>query len=402
MKNSKKIKLMEFAFANGQQTKERLANFVKSTDYFSMGEHCFEFERRFSAWQGVKHAVLVNSGSSANLILIQSLINLGKLAPGDAVMLSSVTWATNVMPIIQLGLVPVFCDVDLHTFNVSTTEFVQKLKSQNVKAFFTTNVLGLAGNLDEISKICAENSIIFLEDNCEGMGSELVAGKAGSFGLGSTFSLFVGHHISAIEGGIVCTNDEDLYEMLLMVRAHGWDRNLPASKAKELRKEHAVEEFFGRYCFYELGYNVRPTEITGFLATEELASLDDIIDIRSNNHTFYLECLDGVSGVVKQHAFGPGKSSAFALPIILEVASDRNILVEKAKEEEIECRPLIAGNMTKQPFYKKYNRQWNKQRLENANVIDSNGLYFPNHHDITKGDIERIVALIQSVSESNA
>ena len=260
------IKLIKSTFYQEKETKEKLCNFIKKAKTLSFGIECEKFETNFAKWQGRKQCVLLNSGSSANMALIQALLNLGKLKKGEAVGFSAVTWSTNVMPLIQLGLVPVPVDVELDTLNTSSRNFLDVLKKYNLRALFLTNLLGFCDDIDVIKKICDARKIILLEDNCESLGTEYQGKKLGNFGLAATFSFYVGHHMSTIEGGAVLTDDKKLATMLRIVRAHGWDRNLDLVRQENLRKKFKVNStFYSRYTFYDLGYNFRTTEINGFL-----------------------------------------------------------------------------------------------------------------------------------------
>jgi len=220
------IPLIKNTFYKEHETKQALAEFIIQTDILSMGSNCFEFEKQFSLKQGSAFGILFNSGGSANLALLQALKNLGRLKSGDRIGFSALTWSTNVMPIIQLGMIPVPIDIDPQKINVTSSTLKERLAETKINAFFGTNVLGFLGDLEEINNFCSKNNIIYLEDNCESLGSELAQGKSGSFGCAATFSFFVAHHLSTIEGGMICTNDEELAEMLRIVRANGWDRNL--------------------------------------------------------------------------------------------------------------------------------------------------------------------------------
>ena len=265
------IPLMKNTFLNEYETKKALADFIMRVDRLSMGEKCLEFEKAFCEFQGCKEATLFNSGGSANLAILQSLKNLGHLKKGDNIGFSSLTWSTNVMPIIQMEMIPVAIDCELKTLNVMSYNLKAKLKSIKIKALFITNALGFAGDLGRIRDICREKRIILLEDNCEALGTELVLGKTGNFGLVSSFSFFVAHHMSTVEGGMACTNDEEVGQMLRIVRANGWDRDLSRAQQSTLRKKFKVNnEFEAKYTFYDLGFNFRPTEITGFLGLYQL------------------------------------------------------------------------------------------------------------------------------------
>src|ERR1035437_1213804 len=219
------IKLIKSTFYNEEETKDKLVKFIKNAQQLSFGSECQKFEENFAKWQGSKYCIFVNSGSSANLALIQSLLNLGKIKKGDNIGFSSLTWSTNTMPLIQLGLNPIPVDVELDTLNVSSKKLLEVIKKTRIKALLLTNLLGFCDDIDEIKKVCNKYKIILLEDNCESLGTIYKGKKLGNFGLASTFSFYVGHHMSTIEGGMVCTDNHELAVMLKMVRAHGWDRN---------------------------------------------------------------------------------------------------------------------------------------------------------------------------------
>ena len=215
------IKLIKSTFYRESETKRELSKFIMNTPKLSMGEQCLKFEKNFSDFQERKFACFVNSGSSANILLLQSLLNLKRIKRGDRIAFSSLTWSTNVMPIIQLGLIPVPIDVSLENLNVSSKTLKLAFNKTPFDVLFITNLLGFCANLDKISSFCKQKEIILLEDNCESLGSELNSKKLGNFGFASTFSFYVGHHLSTIEGGMICTSDKKIYEILRMLRSHG-------------------------------------------------------------------------------------------------------------------------------------------------------------------------------------
>src|SRR3989338_9791720 len=272
------IKLIKSTFYKEDEVKKNLAKFIFSADKLSIGKECGKFEGNFAKWQGRRYCVMVNSGSSANLALVQALLNLGKIKKGDFVGFSAITWSTNVMPLIQLGLKPIPLDVELDTLNVSSKTLLQTLKKYPLKMLFITNLLGFCDDIDEITTICKQKRIILIEDNCESLGTVYGGKKLGNFGLASTFSFYVGHHMSTIEGGAISTYDEDLETMLHLVRAHAWDRNLTETKQLKIRNKHNVNStFYSRYTFYDLGYNLRATEINGFIGNLQIKYLNEII-----------------------------------------------------------------------------------------------------------------------------
>src|SRR3989338_4500365 len=275
------IKLTKYSFHNEAETKRALIDFIQNADVLSMGREVQKFEESFVQKQGRTYAVFVNSGSSANLVLFQALLNLGRLKKGARVGFSALTWSTNVMPIIQLGMVPVPIDCELDTLNVSSEILRRHIK--DLDCFFITNALWLSSDIDRIEALWKEEGVVLLEDNCESLGSKAYGKLLGNFSLASTFSFFVGHHLSTIEGGMICTDDEKLYHMLTMVRAHGWDRNLPRDAQKAIRTTYKIDDFFSKYTFYHLGYNARPTEISGFLGVSQLGFLGEIVKRRERN-----------------------------------------------------------------------------------------------------------------------
>ena len=279
------IPLKRMAFLNEEETKKELAEFIRSTQKLSMGEQCARFEEEFATFEGANEAILFNSGGSANLAMLQTLKNSGLIKEGDKIAFSALTWSTNVMPIIQLGLQPVPIDCEPATLNVMSNLLQERLQDTDIRVLFITNALGFAGDLDSIQRICLERDIILLEDNCEALGTELHSGKTGSFGEMSSYSFFVAHHMSTIEGGMVCTNNGEFAEMLRIVRANGWDRNLSREQQARWRsKSNINSDFYAKYTFYDLGYNFRPTEITGFLGCYQLPFLRDSITAREKNY----------------------------------------------------------------------------------------------------------------------
>ena len=385
------IKLVKSTFYNELETKKKLCDFLMNAEQLSMGKKCLEFESKFSEYQKRKYSVFLNSGSSANLALIQSLLNLGKLRAGDNVGFSALTWSTNVMPLLQLNLNPVPIDVSLGNLNVCSDKLSEILKKTKLKALFITNLLGFCGDLDKISKICEEDGIILLEDNCESFGSELNNVRLGNFGIASTTSFYVGHHMSTIEGGLVCTDDEELYDMLLMVRAHGWDRNLSSNKKNLLRKKYKIDDFYSRYTFYVPGYNLRPTEINAVLGLEQLNYAKKINKIRNENFKLFDKAAKSNSNLRKLKLDHMSFISNFAYPVVCKNAKVFVTYKNKFESHNVEIRPIVGGSMVEQPFFMNYVK---KKKLQyscpNARKIHQFGFYVPNNPELTKEEKELI------------
>ncbi len=387
-----RIPLMSSTFFDEERTREQLAEFVKKTSRLSLSEHCAKFEQEFAVYQQRNYAVLVGNGSLANLGLIQALINLGTLKKGDRVGVSAVTWATNVMPLLQLGLVPVAIDCEIEHLNVSAATLEQHI--EELDGFFLTNALGFCGDIDAIRDLCAKHDVVFIEDNCESLGSRYKGTLLGNFGLASTFSFFVGHHLSTIEGGMICTDDEELYHMLLMVRSHGWDRNLPAATQQTLRAAHGIDDFHAKYMFYQSAYNIRPTEITGFLGSLQLPLLEDTIKRREKNFEKFHASLRKRPDLYYQMKIDHiERISNFAMPIVTKSAEILQEAIKRYDAEGVEIRPVIAGDITAHPFWKK---ELPAARCENAALIHSQGFYFPNNSDLTTEDIDLLCRLLEA------
>lgn len=385
------IKLTKSSFYREVETKKSLIDFISRASILSMGEECHNFENSFSKKQGRRFSVLVSSGSSANLILIQSMLNLGLLKKGDKIGISSLTWATNVMPLLQLGLVPVALDVNINTLNVDVSEVEKNIKK--LKGLFITNVLGLCDDLSTIKKICKKNKIILFEDNCESLGSRMGGVTLGNFGLASTFSFFVGHHLSTIEGGMVCTDDERLYEMLIMVRAHGWDRNLSVKSQEQLRKKIKCDNFYAKYTFYDLAYNTRPTEITGFLGNVQLKYLDEIITKRQKNFLSFVSIINSNKDFLPIKFKHMDIVSNMAMPVVCIIKGKADFYKKKFAPL-VEIRPIIVGNILNQPFYKKYIHKTSD--CPNAEFIHKNGFYFANNPELSESEVKLICNLLKS------
>ena len=379
-----KIPLMKSTFLGEQETKDALCTFIQTSEKLSMGTEVAKFEDLFSTWQGRKHTIMVNSGSSANLVVLQSLLNLGRLKLGDRVGVSAVTWATNVMPVIQLGLVPVLIDVDPKTLNVSCADVMK----HDIRCLFITHLLGFCGDVDKVASYCKEKDIILLEDTCESLGTIHNGVRLGNFGLVATFSTFVGHHMSTIEGGLVSTDDAELSKMIHMVRAHGWDRNVSPAERDELRSTWKISDFYGPYTFYTLGYNVRPMDLQGLIGTIQLKYIDESNERRRASFQAIRACAGKDVYIPDQDV------PAFAIPIVCSSQSDRDAYVQRCRSLGIETRPIVAGNMNRQPFFQPYS---SSTELPVADHIHECGFYIPNHPDLTIDEVSYLSSIFTNV-----
>lgn len=374
-----KVPLKREAFFEESLTRARWVEFIKTADRFSMGPQCAEFEKVFSAWNGRKYGVLFNSGGSANLALIQALLNSERLHKGDCIAVSSVTWATNVMPIIQLGLHPILVDLEANSLNVGS--FIPS----GVKAYFVTNALGFCPPLHELKRECEAKNILLLEDNCESLGARGLDGKlSGTYGLASTFSFYIGHHMTTIEGGMVLTDNEAFADELRRVRSNGWNRDNGGQRG-----------FQSDYEFHSLGYNLRPTEVTGFLGLTQMDHLSNSIEKRRQHYSELEAFRSRFDCFYSKEWLNTSLSSPFCMPFICDKPETRERARKIFHKLGIEVRPIISGNMGRQPYFKFL---VGEQRLYNADLIHDRGFYCGIFPDMTSEDL----ALIKQAIEESA
>jgi len=386
------IKLIKNIFYEPKKTKKKLANFILKTSQLSMGFWCKTFEKFFAKKQKREYAVLFNSGGSANLALLQALKNMGRLKEGDGIGFTALTWSTNVMPIIQMGFVPVPVDVNMFTLNNDLLSVKTAFRLSNFKCLFITNVLGFTGELEAITRYCQRHDILLLEDNCEALGTISDGRLTGNWGKASTFSFFVAHHLSTIEGGMVCTDDKELFDMLKIVRANGWARNLDDKKRDLLKSYYNVSDFYEKYTFYDLGFNLRPTEITGFLGYEQLKYLDKIVKKRADNFKYFYDIIKGNTDFI-HYEVKATRISAFAIPVLFWDEDEYDKYKARFVAAGVEIRPMIAGNIQEQPFYKKYVKRI--YPLPQTALIHNLGFYFGNHADYTAKEKKLIGDLLK-------
>jgi CDP-6-deoxy-D-xylo-4-hexulose-3-dehydrase len=358
---------------------QALQDVIKS-GMFTMGPKVVQFERDFAQYIGSKYAVMVNSGSSANLLMVAALFYTKnpriKLNPGDEVIVPAVSWSTTYYPLYQYGLKIKFVDIDLETLNYDLSQLSQAISSKT-RAIVAVNLLGNPNDFSKIKKIIGGRDITLIEDNCESLGAEFEGKKAGTFGLMGTFSSFFSHHISTMEGGLIVTDDEELYHILLSLRAHGWTRNLP--KENHVCGTKGDDPFEESFRFVLPGYNVRPLEMSGALGIEQVKKLPRLILERQKNGLLVQKALSDHPDLLIQSEIG--KSSWFGFSLVIKPSSDwvRKDLIKKLTDLGFECRPIVTGNFAKNEVVKYFDSVVHGE-LKNADHIDQNGLFIGNHH----------------------
>ena len=368
-------------------------NEVVNTGLFTMGSKVSEFENNFSNYFNSKFAVMVNSGSSANLLMLSSLFytknkNL-KLKIGDEVIVPAVSWSTTYAPLLQLGLKLKFVDIDINTLNFDL-EALSNSISEKTRVVFAVNLLGNSNDFDAIKNIIENKNIILLEDNCESLGAKYNNKYTGTFGLMGTFSTFYSHHICTMEGGVILTDDEELYHILISLRAHGWTRNLPKNN-KVFNKSN--NEFNESFNFILPGYNMRPLEISGAIGIEQVRKIDNIIYQRRKNAKLFQSLFNNNSKIIIQKEIGESSWFGFSIIIREDDPLKRQSLLQLLKDNGFETRPIVAGNFTKNPVMKYFNYEIHSE-LKNADHLHFNGFFIGNHSYCLKNNFEILTSLI--------
>ena len=364
---------------------------IKNKKY-TMGPIVKKFEKSFANFFGSKFAVMTNSGSTANLLMVGSLFMRKKLniKRGDEVIVPAVSWSTTYFPFHQYGLKLVFVDIDINTLNLSL-EKLEKAITKKTKVICAVNLLGNPNNFTAIKRIARKNKIIVLEDNCESMGAKFKKKFTGTHGLMGTFSTFFSHHISTIEGGLIVTDNVELYHILLSLRAHGWTRDLPENNLITGKKSN--DSFFESFNFVLPGYNVRPLEISGAIGIEQLKKINSFLKIRRENAKYFKSLFTNHPYILTQKECG--QSSWFGFSLIIKKGSNinRKDIVTLLKKNKVEVRPIVTGNFLKQPALKYLDYRVSGKVLS-ADYIDKNGIYIGNHPFDIKNKLKKIADLL--------
>lgn len=367
----------------------KMALFLLTSDKLTNGPKVRKFEDKWSEWLGVKHTLYVSSGSTANTLLISAVKEYYGLQDGDKVLVPSCTWMTNIAPVIQANLQPIFCDINLKNFSFDVDE-MKYIASQHpdIKAVFITHLIGLSSNVEKVREIFPE--VLILEDICESHGVRGPDGqKRGINSVGSTFSFYFGHHITTIEGGVVCTNNTELYELMRMKRSHGMAREASPYMFEKFSEENP--EIDPTFLFMTEGFNLRNHEVCAVLGLSQLKKLDTNIQIRQQNFRYWWNKIYKTeSYFVPDLQVG---NSSFCFPIITKNSSDVLLMKKKLKENGIEYRPIISGNILLHPAFKKY-ELCTKRENPNVLTLHKNGMYVGNSQFVDAKRIDRLISIM--------
>lgn len=376
---------------------KKLIEWLKTDPWLSQGQLVKEFERKWASWLGVPFAVFVNSGSSANLLMYYALMLSGKLK-NKKVIVPAVSWPTTVAPAIQLGFEPILCEAEPRTLGLDPDFLEHLLKKHNPSTVVICHVLGVPNEMDAIMKLKVKYGFFLLEDACAATGSQYEGRRVGTFGDMSTFSFFYGHHLSTIEGGMICTGNEAFYDILLQVRSHGWARDLPFNKAEEKAKEYHVIEFNKPFTFYYPGFNLRSTDLNAKIGLLQLEKIDHVVSRRIANHQRYQKRFSQAEGFefqVNERA----TICSIAFLALASSASHREEIARKLKKENIETRPYGGGNMSRQPFWAK---RYGTMELPVADKVYFTAFQLPNHAHLSEEDIDFIGDVVISQKEKGS
>jgi len=365
---------------------------VMDSGMFTMGKYVKEFELAFAEFVGSKFCVMVNSGSSANLLAIAALVYCKEnaLKPGDEVIVPAVSWSTTYYPLYQHGLKLKFVDIDDKTLNLNLEQLASAI-SDKTRAIFAVNLLGNPLDYGRLNEIIAGKDIIVVEDNCESLGATFNGKQAGTFGVIGTYSTFFSHHISTMEGGMLVTDNEEFYHIMLSMRSHGWTRHLPTENRVCTKSNDAFLESFR---FVLPGYNLRPLDMSGALGLEQIEKLPSIISGRRKNAEVFKSLFSDIPGLSIQTE--TGESSWFGFALLANDINKRDELVKKLSNSGVECRPIVGGNFIRNPVVQYFDHDIHNQ-LTNSDRVSDCGLFIGNHHFDIVQKLESIAATVRSV-----
>lgn len=363
-----------------------LVAWLQEDPWLTQGPLVRTFEERWAAWVGVRRAVYVNSGSSANLLMYAALDARGRL-PNRKVIVPAVSWATTVAPAIQLGFTPIMCDAEPDTFGLDMAMLHRLCTEHRPGAVIAVHVLGVPVELEGLLELKRKHGFVLMEDGCAAAGSTWDGRRVGTFGDVSSFSFFYGHHMSTIEGGMVCTDDDALADLLVMLRAHGWGKDLPAETEHGLAEAHGLLDSFNRpFTFYHPGFNVRATDLQARLGLSQLAKADRVIARRTENHVRYQARVRGARGFRCQE--NPrAVISSIAFCALAASREHRERVGRALRAAGIETRPVGGGNMSRQPFWF---RRFGTQVFPVADQVHDRCFQLPNHPSLSLEDVDHI------------
>lgn len=385
--------IMEFKLCDNPWGSEEIAAIerVIKSNMYTMGQEVKKYEEDFAKKFGTKYAVMVSSGSTANLLAIAALVYSKKLPRGSEVIVPAVSWSTTYAPLEQFGMKVVFVDIDKDTLNIDLAALKRNI-TEKTRMILLVNLLGSPNDFDAIMDMCKNKDIIIMEDNCESLGARYNGRQAGTFGLVGTYSSFYSHHICTMEGGTVVTDDDQLYEYMLAARAHGWTRNLPDNSTIY---EKRSDPFYESFNFIIPGFNIRPLEMEGAIGQEQLKKMDGMISQRRKNAEYFKEKMQKFVDIRIQKEIGESSWFGFALLLQGKLVGQRDKIVHALRENGIETRPIVAGNFTRNKVIE-YMDYSIPEQLINADDIHFNGFFIGNHSANNNKEIDYFIDILEA------
>ena len=352
------------------------------------GQLTLDFEKKWNDWWGRKFSVFINSGSSANLLMYYTLLLSGTLK-NKKVIVPSVGWVTTITPAIQLGFEPIMCEADPDTFGLDLKHLEALLKEHSPGSVILVQVLGVPHKMDEIMALKKKYGFVLLEDACAAMGASYKGRKVGSFGDMASFSLYFGHQISTIEGGMVSTDNKLFADLLFMLRSHGWGKDLDAETHAALRKKYNVDDFHSPFVFYEPGFNLRSTDLNAFLGIRQLDKMDWLIQRRFENHSIYRKFF---GDALRYQKYDPDSIiCSIHFGALAKDIEERKKIVSALVANGIETRIFSAGNLGLHPFWA---NKYGATSFPMADRIHYTGFFLPNNPSLTPADVEFISKVV--------
>jgi CDP-6-deoxy-D-xylo-4-hexulose-3-dehydrase len=368
---------------------DALCTWLQSYPRLTKGDLTWKVEEKWAGFIGTKHAVFNNSGSSANLLMVYAAMLAGRIN-NKKIVVPSVGWVTTISPAIQLGLEPIMVGADKDTFGIDLDQLEHVCKTQKPDAVIFVQVLGVPHYKERLLQLKEKYGFCLLEDGCAALGAEYHDGtKVGTIGDMSSFSFYFGHQLSTIEGGMVNTDDKKLYDMLLMLRSHGWAKDLDAKEYNNLIEKYGIDDFHKPFTFFVPGLNLRSTDLQAFLGIRQVEKAEWAVQRRYENHLEYAKNLEGH---VEFQKWFENKPVSISFGALAEDTQQRQEIVQRLVDNGVETRIFSAGNLGLHPFwYERYGKFQDKV----SDKIHSNGFFVPNYPELTAEEIQHICSIVK-------
>lgn len=375
-----------------QQDLDRLIAWLSGGPRLTKGPVTVEFEAAWSHWLGRPHSIHCNSGSSANLLMYYALLSSGRLK-NKKVIVPSVGWVTSIAPAIQFGFEPIMCEADPDTFGLDLNHLEELLKHYHPHTVLLVQVLGVPHKMREMLALKERYGFFLLEDACAAIGARYEGQKVGTFGDMASFSFYFGHQMSTIEGGMVSTSDKKLADLLLMLRSHGWSKDLDPDTHQSLVAEHQIDDFHAPFVFYEPGFNLRSTDLNAYIGLGQVAKLDRMTEQRRRNHRRYLSRL--AERFYVQRPPAESDVASISVGLLADSTEHRRAIVHALSRHGVETRIFSAGNLGLHPFWIS---RYGKKSFPVADRIHHCGFFLPNHAALTDDDVDTIARIVMEAA----